>query len=289
MFVVQIAFHDPTPELQILNRSLLPFIKYLDKMELDERGRGQLVTSLTVVARKLASVWRNLDDYRKAEDGLTAKVREPDLIGGEGKTKAELRFDLYDACDGFLVQTKSALDHLVKVPVPIFGERVWTLRRFGDKGESVLRALKRNVPSADAERLKDLPDLFSGFEPWLDEVITLRDRVNHGLDGGLEFEWMDVRLEETDNSNRLVVPMWSDTVTLREALEVFWGRLLAFVEQFTGAIVFLRLKSEYAAAGVLSEKHDAMPRWIVLPKAEVDEMIRELDEAASRPPEDGRA
>jgi hypothetical protein len=86
--------------------------------------------------------------------------------------------------DEFLVQFKSTLDYLVKLPVPLVGRR-WNLSTVGERGGSVRKALKRNLPKEYARTAKMVEEqVLDLHKPWLEMAIEARDRLNHFLDGG---------------------------------------------------------------------------------------------------------
>ena len=101
--------------------------------------------------------------------------------------------------------------------------------------------------------------LFDRNKDWLDTVIDMRDRVNHYLEGGLPIEHFNVRKVTRNDKQKVIVPMWSTSQTLRSALEVVWARLISFCEDFIGIFLFARLRLGFtfkhldrAEAGALS-------------------------------------
>lgn len=76
----------------------------------------------------------------------------------------------------------------MKLPVPLVGKR-WNLHTFGERGGSVRKALRRNLPKEYATTAKmveeQVLDLHKG---WLEMATDARDRLNHLLEGGASFE-----------------------------------------------------------------------------------------------------
>src|SRR5712692_3100092 len=101
---------------------------------------------MLLVARKLVSVWSHYQEYIAAEDKLVAEARRVPIVKGNNIVRLEYSQVLFTEFDEFLVQTKSTLDHLVKLPAVIFGPSRWSLRTFGSKGKDVIKALRHNVP-----------------------------------------------------------------------------------------------------------------------------------------------
>ena len=147
--------------------------------------------------------------------------------------------------DEFLVQLKSSLDYLVKIPVPIFGPRVWSLQTFGEKGEKVVKALKQNLPGADRSRAKFLADyVIQKSKPWLTAVIEARDRFNHLIGGTVVPEQFMVYAVKNAESGivELRRPMWSPDQSVRAFMEVVWDNLIRFFEDFTFGCLQMRLR-----------------------------------------------
>jgi hypothetical protein len=96
------------------------------------------VNLLILIARKMVSVWNHLDKYHHEEKRL--------IEGFQSGAMTHFDFSqvLFNEFDEFTVQIKSTLDHLVKIMIPMVGKK-WNLRTFGNKGEDVLKALKRNI------------------------------------------------------------------------------------------------------------------------------------------------
>ena len=59
----------------------------------------------------------------------------------------------------FLVQVKSALDHLVKVPAVFLGPKIWSLTTWGDKGRRVEKAVANNLPKQYKQHAAGIRDL----------------------------------------------------------------------------------------------------------------------------------
>ena len=98
------------------------------------------------IAVKLASVHNHLHRYGAVEDEIIAKVRVASPPSPPVVRTVELSQDLFLELDEFLVQLKSTLDYLVKIPVPILGRNNWNLTRFGKEGEALRKVLQRNTP-----------------------------------------------------------------------------------------------------------------------------------------------
>lgn len=149
--------------------------------------------------------------------------------------------------DEFLVQLESTLDYLAKFPLAMIGKNNWPyLHTFGNKGGTVLKALRNNVPRKWAKQARVLEEMvFPEYQNWLDMVIASRDRTNHYKDGGVEVEVFLVAKTTVEGKERIVVPMWFDNLTVREYMRHAWHNLMGFVEQFTISFLAMRFNEGF--------------------------------------------
>src|SRR5258707_13705550 len=109
--------------------------------DLSSEKLQQFKTIILLISKKLAAVWKHFEAYTIAQKALVEEAKGAKPVG-------ELQVvsysqDLFLEFDEFLVQTKSALDYLMRVPLPIMG-RAWTIRLFGKRGKTVVAALRNN-------------------------------------------------------------------------------------------------------------------------------------------------
>src|SRR5262249_46364507 len=109
-----------------------------------DREANLFLRILVLVAKKLAFVWKHKSAFQALEEKLVADLT---ARGGKGEIPdgQDASEDLFMEFDGFLVQVKSTLDYLVKIPISIFGKNKWPPVTFGENGERV-RKLLRNLP-----------------------------------------------------------------------------------------------------------------------------------------------
>jgi len=241
LFVLEKLFSDPTPGGRINQRIGQRFFFLARELtDLSEQEVNQFFGILLYLCRKLASVWVHLERYRAVEKELVGKLRNATPPVNPQVLELEYSQELFQEFDEFLVQLKSALDHLVKAPVPIFGSKVWTLRTFGDKGRDVTNALEKNIPRKYRDMVAGIKKmLFQQHGPWLNDVIRARDKVNHFIEGGLRFEHFGVH-KLPDGT--IQVPMWSPDQTLLEGMAAIWENLFRFTEDFLAMFLFFRHK-----------------------------------------------
>jgi hypothetical protein len=222
---------------------------------------------LILIARKLASVWRHLEQYCAEEDRLIREFQNKPTVGHVQRDASQVLFSEFDE---FTVQIKSTLDHLVKVMVPVIGRNKWTLRTFENKGEGVLNAPKRNTGKAHAGRVRMMEALlFERHVGWLQAVIGARDRVNHYLDGGISIHVFSVA-RSPDGS--VYVPKWSESRKLRETMEFFWSALIPFVEDFVVLALNFRMPDKYGLMRLDVPADRPVSAWRVVPASVTRQM-----------------
>jgi hypothetical protein len=238
------VFDDPTPNGQINMRLIAAPVMALDATRLTQQQKEHLLRLLILCGKKLAAVYKHLQAYSRIEDELLARV-QTDPGTGDGHIYLEQAQDLMIEFNEFLVQVKSSLDYLVKIPLPILGPRVWSVQTFGEKGEKVARALKQNLPSSDRSHARFLADhVIKKNQPWLVAVIEARDQFNHLIGAPLVAERFMVFAAKSKESGLLEVrrPMWSPDQSARAFMDVVWVNLVRFFETFTFGCINMRLR-----------------------------------------------
>lgn len=233
------VFVDPTPNAIINRRFMLGITQLVQHTDLTKDEQETLLRLLIFISVKLASVWKHKEPYGATEDTLVAAAKAAASPQPPIEVEYRVSQELFLELDEFLVQVKSCLDHLVKVPLPILGK--WSLRTFGDKGDAVAKVLQNNMP----RRFKNASAGFTQLlvrdhQPWLEVTVALRDRINHFLEGGVRIEQFSIYVTRNGEALEAHTPMWSKGQTVRQALEVIWTNLFRYVEQFVGTFLSLR-------------------------------------------------
>ncbi len=227
-------FVDPTGTGIINLRFLKRLFEIVECTTLTGDDRKKVENLLILVAKKLAITWTHYDRYAKAEDLLIEEVKKAETMNENIEVK-EIKFsqDLFFDFDGFLVQLKSTLDYIVKMPTLILGERIWTLRTFGDKGQDVINFLSRNMPKEYRGTAKlIIENVINHHLDWLRYTIECRDKINHFIYGGISFEYFFVDKFIEDGKEIIRVPMWTDIVSVRQSMYDNWMNLFSLSEQF---------------------------------------------------------
>jgi hypothetical protein len=279
-------FTDVTRTGLLSNRLVDGFVKMTDETSLNVDEKLEFLRLLLMTANKLGATWYHRDRYGKIEDALkTAALNQPIPAQGYPTVEAAragaiqgLVPPLYYEFDAFLVQLKSTLDHLVKIPRVTIG-RAWNLATFGEKGKDVMN-MARNVPAKYSESAKGLMMIVEHNLAWISEAVAVRDRTNHLLHGGITPDRFTVfAVAQLEGEPRLVVPMWSPSpnkTTVRATLEDLWPALFHFAEDFIGTSLAQRLVKGMSIFRRPIPLTSLEPAWLVTSREEMDRRMPEL-------------
>ena len=141
--------------------------------------------------------------------------------------------DLFMELDEFLVQYKSSLDYLAKIPSPLLGRNRWNPRSFGDKGQRLVKMLNSALPKDQQHTVPAFEDVvLSKHKENLEMLINARDKLNHYVEGGLDYRNFSVFGMKERGVIRLRVPMWSDDQRIVDFMRVSFGNLIGLCEGF---------------------------------------------------------
>jgi len=132
-----------------------------------------LMTAVIALAQKLEKAKYHADRCSKLLKEAT------DAATGDSVTTtvlADLCSGVETEAEAFFFQSKAALDLASKVLRPC--ARI-NLATFGDKGERVIRALRRNVKAELRSKADALIHLIEDDQEWLGSMIDCRDTLTH--------------------------------------------------------------------------------------------------------------
>ena len=267
-FRAALVFTDPTPNAIVNNRIAKRAIDVAQRYtDLSEHEQSVFFDIVLLTARKMTSVWKHLDAYRREEDRLLGEF----ATGGDHVDYGQ---ELFTEFDEFAVQIKSTLDHVVKVMRPMVG-KCWTIGTFGEKGHKVIDSLNRNVPRKFAFKIDFMKRVCFTDERklWLDAIIGARDRINHLQDGGIAIKTFSVYRA---GNGSVEVPRWSDQQTLRDAMGGLWNEFFFLVEDFIICSLHFRLAPGLSLMRKPSAITSSESSWVVMSEDVAQRMIEEL-------------
>ena len=277
MLVTKI-FDDPTPNNIICKRIVEHFMVLLKHTELNEDIQYQAWEVMVLVGKKLIAVWTHRNNYNLIEDKLIEEARKNPI--GKNQTAINLDYsqELFLEFDNFLVQVKSCLDYLVKFPAIIIGKKVWNLRTFGSNGNDVIKALKNNLSSKYENLVKLTTDIIENNKSWLSLTIEARDKINHFIDGGFNFERFAVYCHIKNSKEELHIPMWAKDQSIRKFLEIIWANLFNFTEYFTeyfaGCFVGAHVKKPYVFFHGKFDINSSISSWKILHENQLNSSLK---------------
>lgn len=209
---------------------------------LPDKSKSELLALITVLSMKLSSLWEIKELYHSR-----LQIIKDELLSEQVEGKRNVKMNSVQATellawfDVFLVQIKSILDHLVKIPSPVFGYNKWSLATFGEKGEKVKKSFN-NLPKEYKKRTTGYYDYIFGRHHWIEEAIEIRDKINHGVRGGVDPKLFTVTI--MPNKERFIEPMWSNEQTIFSAMGVIFSSMIKLSSEFCGMILALKLPDE---------------------------------------------
>jgi hypothetical protein len=248
-------------------------LAYTDLAEIDKEAAWRL---LMVISLKFVSIWSHYIRYASMEHQLIAEgSRHPIDLSKDDRVHVAMAQGMYMELDGFLVQVKSALDHVTTFLHYAFGLSRGGLSTFGNNGNGVIKKLQNNISRSPpcARRLADiLVSFIYDNQGWLKATIELRDRMNHYLGDGVSAKaFVVATVKELDGTHTLLVPMMSEDKSIRYFMEHVWRNTLGFAEFFVG----ICLSAKITSMGTMYVPNDdpKAQRWMViaaenLPKGE---------------------
>lgn len=266
-------FNDPTPNSIINQRLIKHLIMLTEHTTLSDEQKKELFDLLILVGKKLVSVYSHFQNYAMQEDKLIEAAKKNPLRKDQKVVTIEHSQELFFEFDEFLVQVKSCLDYLVKVPAVVLGHKKWGLRTFGAKGKDVIKALQNNVPKEHKEMAKITILFITQSKLWIENTIEARDKINHFIDGGINFEHFNVIALHDGEKEMLKLPMWSNEQSIRAFMEVVWMNLFRLCEDFVGSVIAFKVRPGYAFFHGTGDIDTAQSPWRVTTKDKMQETI----------------
>jgi len=228
-------------------RIMLQFAQISSNSDMTEDERASLFDLLHVIALKFAAIWGHDQRYKTRENEMIAECEAKPT---DRRKNEPMRFksgqELYIEFDGFLVQCKSVLDHMVVILHYTLGVQFSSLGTFGDNGNKTIKILTpKNIsanPMVRREAAKLLIDHIEKNQDWLKGMINTRDRMNHFTSGGIPpMSFGVASIIEKDGVQTLHRPRMSKDMTVKEYMTSTVDSVLFFIERFIGLAMFTRL------------------------------------------------
>lgn len=257
------VFDDPSSG-QINNGFFNGTIQIALRTNLEDKDKEKLFSLITILSMKIASLWEIKGQYIAILNRLKSELKENPKGGNKNLHNYSIQAtDLLGWFDVFLVQIKSIFDHLVKVPSPVFGYKCWNLASFGERGEKVRKAFL-NLPKEYKKSTHNFYDAIFGRHPWINDAIEIRDKLNHGVKGGLDPKLFTVSYNEV--TEKYIEPMWSQDQTIESAVEQIFLSVLNMSAMFCGLILSIKLPEDLTVICDDRELVKTKPICQIIPK-----------------------
>lgn len=277
MSIIIKLFDDPTPN-GFINKRLIQYLFSLTKYtDLTDDEKDKLFELLLLIGKKLVLIWSHYQNYIRIEEDEINKATTNPIRKSQGAIPINPSQGLFFEFDEFLVQIKSCLDYLVNVPIVIVGRNSWPLRTFGNKGEDVIKALANNIPQKYSSYARLLSDSIKKAQPWLELTIEARDKINHFLEGGINFEYFTITFTKDDKDEHLQVPMWSNDQTIKQFFDISWANIFQFCENFIGMLIAFRIQDDYSFYHGTSTINSIESPWKVTTHQEMERIVGNPD------------
>jgi hypothetical protein len=260
----------------ILERIIRQFVVMLQHSDIEKDDQKSIEELLVVIALKCFSIWKHDQRYDTNEGELITEAKSNPIDRREaGPIEIATAQVLWIEFDGFLVQVKSVLDHMVHILHYTLDLKFSALSSFGDHGNKIITLLRNNVSAKVPGRLGAARLLIEHIEInqwWLTVVIESRDRMNHYMHGGLSpLNFLVTLTIQADGTEKLYRPAFAPGRTVKEEMEVIFKSLLDFVEYFIGIALAPRM-SGYAVKFKRTDDK-TKPQWQITPRKVVEEML----------------
>jgi hypothetical protein len=268
------VFDDPS-EGMIQGRFIRQFVEILSRTDLDEDQKSAVLELLIVVGLKFVSVWMHDHRYGQIEQKLVDDaVSNPVDLRKNQPMRISTAQELYIEFDGFLVQCKSVLDHMVNVLHYTFNLNFSSLSTFGNKGNTIINLLKRNVGGdrGKKEMAKILIEHIETNQGWLGGLIDARDRMNHFMHGGISPQHFAVSFViDKEGKEELHHPMMNTEQSVKQVMTMMFQNVMNFVEYFLGRALQVRMVNH----GLQFNRQDdpKVPHWDVFYSNNLEELI----------------
>lgn len=278
--VKELLYTDPTKGAMIQARFMIQMVRFIQASNMTEHERKGVLNLMLLLALKLTAIWTHQQRYIEHEDRLilSAKLNPMDKRVNK-PVVVNVGQDLYLEVDGFVVQLKSLLDHMINVLHYTMGIKFSALHTFGDSGATVIGVLRNNVPAKPSNYRQVAQMLIEHIEAnqdWLKGLIKIRDRMNHFTDGGLPpRSFRVVFLIEEDGTEKMIVPRINKDSTMRDWMQTLFVSVMDFVEYFMGVAFTSRVAGyafQFRERDSLSE-----PRWAWFDAEKLEEALQRGD------------
>ena len=199
--------------LGIFLSSLSTSIKLIEKF--------LFILSSIEIFKKLSKLANAVDKYTEEEAKIVNEFKEK--LRKDGKRIAHHSDILEAAIEEVLSQAKSTLDVTVKIYDPLFGIKLHT---YGKNGDKLISALRSNTPAQDKDKVGRIINVVELFKPYSESIIRLRTTTQHYKN--IQMTPMVAEINEK-GSIVILLPKTSQEQTAKEFAEIVYHNIFVFI------------------------------------------------------------
>jgi hypothetical protein len=250
---LQLTITQLSGDPKISARIFLQYCEIKDAIWPDKPDEAEMFDVLKSVMKKLESVAYHRNNIFKIIE-QTAKSTPPEMaLQNRDHFVQDYSTGIDKEFEAFLMQGKSYLDVLAKLLRPLFKIN---LHSFGESGESVINALRNNVPGAkDNPRVERVIKLIQDDQEWIKRWFkSERDTISHYR--WLEHTGLVFAPVEGDGPRKVLLPVLPDGTPLHIIADAMLENLLSFAEDLVCLLCSVKFVPGIDLALIPEEERD---------------------------------
>ncbi len=196
-------------------------------LDLPADKKDMLLDPILSVMKKLGRIAEAVDRYEILEE-----EKMENLIKRAQKDQSSVILkhedsstQLEGAVEDVINSSKAALDAAVKILKPLWGINLTT---YGDAGEKVVKALKRNIPDKFQPNIITLAEVIQECSPWIRLIRNLRTKTEHL---GVNIV-SPLSVSITDKLATKEYPLVDKSIPAKEFVNITYNNIFVFLQEF---------------------------------------------------------
>ena len=220
-------------------------------MDIPEKQKVKVFLTSIEIFKKLSKLANAVDKYTEEEAKIVNEFKEK--LRKDGKRIAHHSDILEAAIEEVLSQAKSTLDVTVKIYDPLFGIKLPT---YGKNGDKLINALKSNTPVQDKDKVGRIINVVELFKPYSESIIRLRTTTQHYKN--IQMTPMVAEINEKGSID-ILLSKTSQEQTAKEFAEIVYHNIFVFIRDL---LVFTFASKFYGGIipVVIEEKGDRIKK-----------------------------
>lgn len=192
-----------------------------EALDIPEKQKTEIFLIFIEICKKLSKLANAVDRYTEEEDRIVKEFKKK--MQKDKKRIAHHSDILEAAIEEVLSQAKSTLDVAVKIYEPLFGIKLHT---YGKNGDKLINALKRNTQAKDKDKVEKIINIIGLFKPYSESIIGLRTSTQHYRN--IQMTPLIAEVNEKDSID-IFLPKTSQGQTAKEFAEIIYNNIFVFI------------------------------------------------------------